>query len=94
MIDYDDELLFDAVQKFGFDKQTLMAVEEMSELQKELLKHVNRGADNRQEVKEELVDVLITLRQVFLIYDFMPKELNEVANKKMERLKRYINEKV
>ena len=91
MINYDDETLFQAIQQFGFDKQALVAVEELSELQKEILKNVNRKQINRHNVKEELVDVLIMLRQLVLIYDFMPEELNKIANEKMERLKSYID---
>lgn len=94
MIEYDDYLLFQAIQKFGFKTQELVAVEEMSELQKEILKNINRGECNRDQIKEELVDVLIMLRQLILIYDFMPKELDEIANKKMERLRSYLNEKI
>ena len=92
MIEYDDETLFQAIQQFGFDKQSLMAVEEMSELQKEILKNVNRGENNRDHLKEELVDVLIMLRQLVLIHDFMPDELNKIATEKIERLKGYLKE--
>ncbi len=91
MIDCDDETLFQAIQKFGFDKQALVAVEELSELQKEILKSVNRKQNNREHLKEELVDVLIMLRQLVLIYDFTDEELNAVANEKVERLKGYLN---
>lgn len=91
MIDYDDELLFQAIQRFGFDKQALVAVEELSELQKEILKNVNRKQNNRDHLKEELVDVLIMLRQLILIYDFSDEELNAVAIAKMERLKGYLD---
>ena len=92
MIDYDDETLFQAIQQFGFDKQALVAVEELSELQKEILKNVNRKQINRHNIKEELVDVLIMLRQLVLIYDFMPEELNKIAMEKMKRLKGYLND--
>lgn len=92
MIDYDDETLFQAIQRFGFDKQALVAVEELSELQKEILKNVNRRQNNRDHLKEELVDVLIMLRQLVLIYDFTDEELNAVANEKIERLKGYLND--
>ena len=91
MINYDDETLFQAIQKFGFDKQALVAVEELSELQKEILKSVNRRQNNRDHLKEELVDVLIMLRQLVLIYDFMPEELNKIADVKIKRLKGYLN---
>lgn len=90
MIDYDDDLLFQAIQQFGFNKQALVAVEELSELQKEILKNVNRNQNNRNHLKEELVDVLIMLRQLILIYDFSDKELNEIASVKQERLRGYL----
>lgn len=90
MINYDDETLFQALQQFGFNKQVLVAVEELSELQKELLKNINRGHNNRDHVKEELVDVLIILRELVLLYDFSENELNSMANEKMERLKGYL----
>ena len=90
MIEYDDETLFQAIQQFGFNKQSLMAVEEMSELQKEILKNVNRGENNRDHLKEELVDVLIMLRQLVLIHDFSNEELNEIAELKTKRLKSYL----
>lgn len=90
LIDLDDELLSKAIQQFGFDKQELVAVEEMAELQKEILKSVNRGQNNRDHLKEELVDVLIMLRQLVLIYDFMPEDLNKIAAGKMEKLKGYL----
>lgn len=90
MIELDDELLFKAIQQFGFDKQALVAVEEMAELQKEILKSVNRGQNSRDHLKEELVDVLIMLRQLVLIYDFMPEDLNKIAAGKMEKLKGYL----
>ena len=92
MINYDDETLFQALQQFGFNRQVLVAVEELSELQKELLKNINRNQNNRDHVKEELVDVLIILRELVLLYDFSENELNKVANEKMERLKGYLKE--
>lgn len=92
MINYDDETLFQALQQFGFNKQVLVAVEELSELQKELLKNINRGHNNRDHVKEELVDVLIIIRELVLLYDFSENELNSMANEKMERLKGYLKE--
>ena len=91
MINYDDETLFQALQQFGFNRQVLVAVEELSELQKELLKNINRGQNNRDHVREELVDVLIIIRELVLLYDFSDTELNAVASEKMKRLKGYLN---
>ena len=47
----------------GPDAQTLMAFEEMAELQKELCKHA-RGKHNRSAVAEEIADVQIMLEQM------------------------------
>ena len=45
-----------ALAKWGPVKQTIMAFEEMSELQKELCKAA-RGKDNREAIAEEIADV-------------------------------------
>lgn len=86
MIEISDSVLLRAINQFGIEKQALVAVEEMSELQKELLKYFNRKEENRHLIKEELVDVLITLRQLFLIFNYSEKELNEMAERKLKRL--------
>lgn len=90
MINFDDELLRQAIQEFGSDKQALVAVEELSELQKEILKSVNRRQNNREHIKEELVDCLIMLRQLIIIYGFTLNELDEIARAKLERLRGYL----
>lgn len=90
MITYDDELLRQAIQEFGSDKQALVAVEELSELQKEILKSVNRRQNNRTQILEELVDVLIMIRQLVFIYGHTYSELQEIADKKQERLRGYL----
>ena len=92
MIKYDDHLLRRAISELGPETQTLIAVEEMSELQKELLKCVNRHHNNRQHIMEEIVDVYIMLRQLLIIYGHTYSELQEIADAKMERLKGYLNE--
>ena len=94
MITYDDELLRQAIRQFGTVTQALVAVEEMSELQKEILKSVNRGQNNRTHILEELVDVLIMLRQLVFIYGNTYSEIQEIVDKKQERLKGYLNEKM
>ena len=86
MIKYNDSTLLQAITQFGIETQALVAVEEMTELQKEILKYFNRKEANRNLIKEELVDVLITLRQLFLIFNYTEKELNEMAERKLKRL--------
>ena len=46
-----------ALDVWGKEAQILMVLEEMSELQKEILKNINRGKDNIKEIAEETADV-------------------------------------
>ena len=57
-----------AIDFFGFESQKIMAVEEMSELTKELAKELrNRG--NIENIADELADVEIMLAQLKIIYN-------------------------
>lgn len=57
-----------ALSTYGPRLQTLVAIEEMSELQKELVKH-ERGADNVPHIAEEIADVQIMLDQMTILFD-------------------------
>ena len=50
-----------ALRVWGKQPQMLQAIEEMSELTKEILKNVARGKDNLNELIEEAADVEIAL---------------------------------
>lgn len=67
MIDM-EQLCTQAVKHFGSDSQTLMCIEEMSELQKELCKH-SRGRNNYYDIAEEIADVQIMLEQMIILFD-------------------------
>lgn len=58
----------EALRKWGVDAQVMMAVEEMSELTKEICK-IFRGKGTLDNLADEIADVLITLEQLKLIYD-------------------------
>lgn len=62
------KILAAAINKWGADAQTIMAFEEMSELQKELCKNF-RGKDNEAEIADEIADVEIMLEQLKMIYE-------------------------
>lgn len=65
----DDNAVFRlALFTYGPRLRTLVAIEEMSELQKELVKH-ERGADNVPHIAEEIADVQIMLDQMTLLFD-------------------------
>lgn len=57
------KVLSQAIQRYGVAAQVNMVFEEMSELQKELCKHL-RGKDNLPEIAEEIADVEIMLAQM------------------------------
>ena len=77
-----------ALEKFGEEKQIIMCLEEMSELQKELCKILRyEGAfKNRNEIAEEIADVLIMLEQVADIFIINGK-VNSYKREKLKRLK-------
>lgn len=57
-----------AIEKYGKTSQCIIAMEEMSELIKELSKNY-RGCDNITSVSEEMADVEIMLEQLKLIFN-------------------------
>lgn len=62
------EVLSQAIKRYGIVSQVNMMFEEMSELQKELCKHL-WGKDNLSEIAEEIADVEIMLAQMKAIFD-------------------------
>ncbi len=86
MIHDKKQILQKALKTWGTNAQILIAIEEMSELTKALLKNINRGKDNRDHILEELSDVLITLEQIQMIYGFTQEEINGAICKKMEKV--------
>lgn len=57
-----------ALFRYGPESQIMMAIEEMSELTKELCKR-RRGRDNLAAIAEEVADTLIMMEQLQLIFD-------------------------
>ena len=72
------------VEKFGKEKQTIIAMEEMAELTKELSKNL-RGSDNRQQILEEIADVEICLSEVRLMHNIQLNELVAMIDEKLKR---------
>ena len=79
-----------ALDLYGPEAQTLMVFEEMAELQKELCKHA-RGKDNREEIAEEIADVLIMLDQMMILHD-CESLVSRCRELKIERLEQRIRE--
>lgn len=73
-----------AIETFGPEHQQLVAIEEMSELQKELCKRY-RGFDNHEHIAEEIADVEIVLEQLTMMFRCKDK-VREIRAEKLNRL--------
>lgn len=61
-----------ALDTFGAYAQTVVAIEELSEFQKELCKAIRTGIgdpENRDHIAEEIADVYIMLEQMEALFD-------------------------
>lgn len=74
----------EALRKWGSDAQTMMAVEEMSELTKELCK-LRRGGRDLDALADEVADVTIMMEQLRLIYG-INDQVCEHMDRKIQRL--------
>lgn len=83
-------ILRQALDTYGAEAQTLMVFEEMSELQKALCKHA-RGKDNRENIAEEIADVLIMLDQMMLLYS-CKESVKRYRDEKIKRLAERLKE--
>ena len=79
-----------AVSHYGSIHQVMVAIEEMAELTKELLKHHNRGENRVLEITEEMADVQIMLWQLSVILD-NGEEVNKAVESKVKRQERRMN---
>lgn len=81
-----------AIEVYGADLQKQVAIEEMSELIKEICKDF-RGKGNKHFIIEEIADVQIMLQQLLIIYGISTVELSIATKLKLDRLeKRLANE--
>lgn len=75
----------------GTNYQTTVAIEEFSELIKELTKHL-RGKGSKMKLTEELADAAIMLEQVRMLYDISTDDVEVFYEHKVRRLEQfYIN---
>lgn len=66
--------------------QMIVAIEELSELQKELTKALRNKID-RVAILEEYVDVIIMLEQIKILYELNDKDINLMKKMKLDRLR-------
>ncbi len=86
-------LYLKAIDKWGKVSQIHMCSEEMSELNKELMKVLREGlsVERRRFLVDELADVTIMLEQMILCFN-AEEEVSKVKQLKLERLCKLIEE--
>lgn len=89
---YDNEPTKEQMYKKLFEKydtkQIIVAIEELSELQKELCKMLRNGnTDNIEHIKEEIADVSIMLDQLVYYFKIDKEDLLKIQTEKLNRTK-------
>ena len=80
-----------AIETYGEDMQLTVAVEELSELIKEICKS-KRGKGNTENIIEEMADCYIMLEQLKIIFEIKNSEIYSVMESKLERLRDRLDE--
>jgi hypothetical protein len=90
LISYDQrkEIYAHALAVYGRDAQMVVAIEELSECQKEICK-VMRGDGNMDHLAEEIADATIMLEQMRLFFN-----LNDLVCQKMDEKIRHLDDKL
>ena len=84
-------IINESVKIYGKELQTIVCMEELAELTKELSKNL-RGIGDRDNLITELADVFICLYMIKEMYRIADKTLNEEIEKKQERQKARLND--
>lgn len=80
-----------AIMRFGTKAQLNVALKELAELQKEICKYF-MGQYARENIIEEMTDVIIMLEQLKLIFEVSDSEILKAKAKKLMRLQKLIQE--
>lgn len=81
-----------AIELYGKDMQLTVAIEELSELIKEICKN-KRGADNRANIIDEMADCYIMLEQLEIIFNISVEETIDAVVYKLKRLEKRLAER-
>lgn len=86
----DVETMADALRTYGVGYQLMVAVEELNELSRALVRY-QRGVDNEDEVIDEIADVLIVVGQLNLMFNDPNDAVGEALKRKLKRLRHKID---
>ena len=83
------ELCWRVLAKYGCENQMNMVIEECAELQKAVCKIIRDNGhitdEHDENLREELVDVMVVCQQMFLAMRIDTDEINNRAKAKLER---------
>jgi predicted house-cleaning noncanonical NTP pyrophosphatase (MazG superfamily) len=91
-------LLETAQATYGYANQVVVAIEELCELGAVLSKyprydfHDDAVEALRDKVLEETADAIIVLRHIQMIFGLQPNEIDNMMDKKLNRLKRWLED--
>lgn len=85
------QVIEEVINRCGKDNQLIVALEELSELSKEITKEL-RGKGDREHLLEELADVQIMIKQLIYLFDFGKDELFIAEQKKIKRTEERLND--
>ena len=81
-----------AIETYGKDMQLNVAIEEFSELIKEICKH-KRGEDNLDNIIEEMADCYLMLSQLRIIFGITVADISKIKLEKLDRLEKRLGER-
>ena len=80
---YQKNVCHSIANHYGIANQMPIAIEEMSELTKEICKYI-RGNDNLNDLVEEIADVQIMVRQLITLFE-VEIQVDKMIDYKLER---------
>lgn len=87
-------ILKKAINTYGSDIQRLIAIEELSELQKAIIKQIRKPCEeNVANIAEEIADVYIMLKQVDIMYG-IDSMIQKNIDYKVKRLSKRVKEEL
>jgi len=82
-----DQIMRQALRKYGILEQTLQAIQELSELIRALAGgKCNKEQKQQEHIAEEIADVEIMLAQIKLYYPKMARNVEDAKDAKLRRL--------
>lgn len=98
---FDKQIIEETLDRYGIERQSLVAMEELSELQKAISKLVRNPEEKtkplefkglRNNLIEEMADVLICMDQLIEFYHIQRPDIQDIIRAKQERQAKRLEE--